>query len=339
MRPVDGTRRAVALAVAGSALYAVPAYAEATAPPLIWYRSAEGCPDGQGFLARLAARGVEARLAVVGDPIDFVVTLGSGAEGARGLLERQTKTGTVAIRRLDGGTCDEIADGLALSLSLADAPEERRREAPERSVQKPVEATPAPLQPTEPPFERAVTATAPAARDSRARVSIGIQANVVSGVAPEPMPGVSLFVDFAPGGSGLLSRSSARAGAFGYTGASSTDAHDYEVWLAGGRVGACPAWFGGSTVRVHPCVSVDLGTIRTAGSGPTGRATGAFWGAARLGLRLELHVSERIALEAQADAQFPFTRYEIVAGPAENTLYRTAAAGFGGGLGAYFTLP
>src|SRR5690349_8010617 len=119
MRPVDGTQRVIALIIAGSAFCAARARADSPEPPLIWYRSGEGCPDGAGFLERLAARGVQAKLAGVGDPIDFVVTLGTGAEGARGLLERQTKTGTVAIRRLDGGTCEEIADGLALSLSLA----------------------------------------------------------------------------------------------------------------------------------------------------------------------------------------------------------------------------
>src|SRR5690349_11532312 len=129
MRAVDG--RGTTVAIVGLALaLAMPkeiAKAETPSLPLIWYRSGEGCPDGAGFLQRLEARGVRARLAGVGDPIDFVVTLGVDGDGARGLLERQTKTGTVAIRRLDGGTCDEIADGLALSLTLADAPEERRR--------------------------------------------------------------------------------------------------------------------------------------------------------------------------------------------------------------------
>src|SRR5258706_13540210 len=84
-----------------------PALAESVRPALVWYRSADGCRDGAAFLKRLEARGVRARLADVGDAIDFVVTLGNGPEGARGLLERQTETRTVAIRRLDGGTCEQ----------------------------------------------------------------------------------------------------------------------------------------------------------------------------------------------------------------------------------------
>ena len=338
MRPVDGTRRALALVLSLTALSAGRARAESPSPPLIWYRSGEGCPDGAGFLERLAARGVQARLAVVGEPIDFVVTLGTGTEGARGLLERQTRNGTVAIRRLDGGTCDEIADGLALSLSLADAPEERRRDEPPPTTPAAATTPPAPA-PTREPRERASMPALPAQSGSGATVSIGFYVSVASGVSPDPMPGASLFVDVAQGGSGLLSRSSVRAGAFGSTGASTTDGYDYRVSLVGGRIGLCPTWFGGSALRVHPCAAVDLGTIQSAGSAVTGRTSGAFWGAARFGARLQVPVGKRFGLEAQVDAQFPFTRYEIVAGTAENTLYRTAAAGVGGGLGAYFTLP
>src|SRR5262249_62000627 len=99
-----------------------PARADGVRASLVWYRSADGCPDGAAFLARLEARGVRARLADVGDPIDFVVTLGNGPGGARGLLERQTESRTVAIRRLDGGTCGPGADALALSLVGADTP-------------------------------------------------------------------------------------------------------------------------------------------------------------------------------------------------------------------------
>lgn len=338
MRRVDGTRRVVALIISGTVWFAGTARAESPEPPLIWYRSGEGCPDGAGFLERLAARGVKGKLAGVGDPIDFVVTLGTGPDGPRGLLERQTKTGTVAIRRLDGGTCDEIADGLALSLSLADAPEERRREPVPSTPGPNSEKNPEPVA-TEPARDHATSEPPPAPRASSARFAIGLQGNAVFRVAPDPMPGVSLFLDFEPGGAGLLARSSIRAGAFGFSGGSSVEGYDFRTWVAGGRVGACPTWLGSPSVRVHPCVAMDLGTIRTVGTGATGHASGAFWAAAGFGLRLDVPVSDRFALEAQADAQFPLTRYDIVAGPAEITLFKTAAATFGGSIGAYFTLP
>ena len=324
--------------VAATVFVAVAARAQASAsPPLIWYRSGEGCLDGSGFLERLAARGVTARLAVVGDPIDFVVTLGTGADGAHGLLERQTKTGTVAIRRLDGGTCDEIADGLALSLSLADAPEERRRDEPAATASKPATDGPARAEPL-PERNSAPTRSLPPARDVGAHVAIGIQGNVVSGVAPVLLPGASVFIGFEPR-AGVLPRSSLRAAVFGDVGAASADGYHYNIWLLGGRIQACPVWIGGASLRAHPCASVDLGAIQTTGTGVTGRAAGDFWAAARFGVRLDLAIAERLALEAEIDAELPLTRYDIVAGQAETSLYRTAPAGVAGGLGVYFILP
>jgi hypothetical protein len=130
-----------------------------------------------------------------------------------------------------------------------------------------------------------------------------------------------------------------RAGAFGSTGGSTTDSYDYRVSLVGGRIGACPTWLGGSGLRVHPCASVDIGTIQTAGAGATGKTAGAFWGAAHVGLRLEVPIGNRFVVEAQGAMQFPFTRYEIVAGTPESRLYEPSATGFFGGLGAFFNLP
>ena len=68
-------------------------------------------------------------------------------------------------------------------------------------------------------------------------------------------------------------------------------------------------------------------------------ASGAFWAAVRFGLRLGVPIARSVALEAQIDAELPLTRYDIVAGPAEKTLYRTESVGVAGGLGAYFILP
>src|SRR5688572_25256353 len=85
----------------------------------IWYRSSDGCPDGAAFLERLEQLGRSARLADAGDPIDFVVTLGSKDGGSFGRLERQTERGTVAIRQVEAPACVEVADALALSLDLA----------------------------------------------------------------------------------------------------------------------------------------------------------------------------------------------------------------------------
>ena len=201
--------------------------------PLIWYRSADGCPDGPDF-SNDSRRAGSMRLAVVGEPIDFIVTL-ERRGGSRGLLERQTKT--EPSPSVDStGACDEIADGLALSLSLARMPEERRRE-------EPAPTAPATVETTALRRRRAYqAATSPSLRRcaTRARTSIGFRERVSRRARSDA--GVFLFVDVAPGGSGLFSRASVRPAC------SAIPAPLPRIPLttalaAGGRLGACPAWF------------------------------------------------------------------------------------------------
>jgi hypothetical protein len=259
----SGARWAAFSLTAGALLGAAPVRADTPARTLIWYRSAEGCPDGAGFLERLEARGVHGRLAGVGDPIDFVVTLGSGAEGARGLLERQTKTGTVAIRQLDGGSCEEVADGVALSLALADVPAEHR-EAPPVAAPSAVEAQkpPEPIPGTSGNDARgAMRPAAPAQGARAARWAIGLQGSVASGIAPGPLPGGALFVDFAPSSPSLLVGSSLRLSGFGGARGSSGGGQGYGLWLVGGRLDACPTRLGSPTLHVSPCASVEVGAL------------------------------------------------------------------------------
>lgn len=95
--------------------------------PVIWYRSSEGCPDGEAFLSRLARRAQGARLAQVNDRIDFVVTLGALEGRSSGKLERQTVGSTVAIREIETQSCEEAADVLALTLMLTLNPDSGER--------------------------------------------------------------------------------------------------------------------------------------------------------------------------------------------------------------------
>lgn len=121
MRVRAGLWSVVALGFLGEA----PALAADAAPGApgevsIWFRSSEGCPNGSGFLAKLDQRSTQAR--EVGDRIDFVVTLGSEQGLASGRLERQTDRGTVAIRDIQGSSCEVVAEARALTLTLTAAP-------------------------------------------------------------------------------------------------------------------------------------------------------------------------------------------------------------------------
>src|SRR6188768_1830901 len=99
-----------------------------TQPPSVWYRASEACPNGAQFLDKLAESSRRARLAQAGDHIDFVVTLLADGKETVGRLERQTNSGTVAIRELRDETCERVADALALSLGLALAPADSNAE-------------------------------------------------------------------------------------------------------------------------------------------------------------------------------------------------------------------
>lgn len=107
-----------ALAACFAWLVAVPCQAQ-TPQAVVWYRSAEGCPDAPQFLARLGDRASLARVAQAGDYVDFVVTLTATEQGSSGRLERQTQSGTVAIQEIRDRECARVADALALSLALA----------------------------------------------------------------------------------------------------------------------------------------------------------------------------------------------------------------------------
>ena len=317
------------------------ARAQAPETASIWYRGAEGCPSGADFLVRLERRGLHARLAEVGDPIDFVVTLGDGAEGGRGLLERQTKTGTVSIRRLDGDTCDQVADGIALSLSLANTPEERLGTSPDAVV--PAVEAPAPSKPGGETAKRDSAArppVAPPVRGSRMRWSVGVQGDAVSGVAPDLLPGGALFLDFAPGNRSLPRGASIGLSGFANVRGAASGAGDYRLLLIGGRLDACPISIGTATARASPCGSFEVGALRAGGTGPWSATASGVWTALRAGVRFDVELADPVALEARLEVVAPLARYNIaVADPAETTLYRTAAVGLGIALGASFRLP
>ena len=222
----------------------------------------------------------------------------------------------LAIRRLDGASCDEVADGLALSLSVAGAPEERPRQEPAATtVATPSEPSPAAKLS---PDADVGPGTPPAAPvdDLRTRMAIGVEGAVLSGQRPPCCPARPSSSTSRPPPAGF-SRAMFRAAAFGYTAGFSTTVRDYHVWLAGGRMEGCPTWLGSeSSVRVRPCVAVDVGTLQTAGSGVDGRSAGALWASASFGAQLDFRVTRVFGVEGGVEAAFPFTRYEIARGTA-----------------------
>ena len=301
----------------------------------VWYRSVEGCPAGTEFIARVTSKGVPARLASVGDPIDFVVTLGTGTAGSTGLLERQTSEGTVAVRTVEGDTCDQVANALAFSLVLAaEGATPQAQPAPAATAaEPPAPVPPPPPSSAAPPPPRKDAVQSPSARS--VEWSVGVQGTLTTGVSPSLLPGAALFVQAA-----RLTElgSSLRLSIAGGTTSNEIGANTFRLSIVGGEVEGCPATVG-SVLQLAGCAALDFGVMATSSSGRGASSDSAIWSAAELLARLAFHPGRRIAIEAQGGALVPFTRYDLGVGNGSNTLYRTAAAGFAGAIGLALQIP
>jgi hypothetical protein len=272
----------------------------------IWYRGGDGCPDGDAFVRRLRELGRTAQLAEVGDRVDFMVSVASSAGGSSGRLERQTQAGQMAIREMMAPRCEQVSEGLALSLDLA----------------------------LDPP-----AATSPQAGKSPAaggpRVLLGLAATLATGLAPAALPGIALFGEVAAHAAGPRLRAEARAA----HGSSEGDAEvEVEVSVLAGRLEGCPlAWTTGSWTW-EPCLGVDLGALWAASSHTLGRSDVGFWASGVALGRVHWQLQPQLVLGLQLGAALPFVRYEMGAdeGP---PVFRTEPVGLELALGAAWQLP
>jgi hypothetical protein len=265
----------------------------------IWYRSTTGCPDGAMFVHRLTELGREAHLASVGDRVDFVVTVAHAAEQSSGRLERQTELGTMAIREISAGRCDEVVEGLALSLDLALDPIEKRSIAvPEHEV-------------------REVWSS-----------SFGAGPTLTTAIAPDPMFGVSLNAELSHvGGASLLL---VARGARRQSGVSP----DLDITLAllEARAVGCPLGWRGGAWMLQPCLGASLGWLGAESPAPEGHSDDALWTSGTAFARVSWRAADALGVYLDAGAVFPFVRYELGAETGA-PVFRTGAVGLDAALG------
>lgn len=310
--------------------------ARAQAPVSVWYRTSEGCPDGSAFVARLSALGTRARLASVGDRVDFVVTLGSASGESSGRLERQTRGGTVAIREYRDPRCEQVAEALALTLELALEPSAAASGAAPDGVAlaaDPLDA--APVQDTP------ATRDAPASSgelDARqtSSLSLGLQGALTTGVAPSPLPGVAAFVELTRPAAWI---DAARASLVMAYGRSRAAQREIEVLRAAARLEACVSVWGPSVLDVGPCLAAEGGVLRAAGEDELGAADVGAWAAALAHVRAAVRSSERLSFELQVGAMFPLVRYQMGTRDGGADWYRTGAVGLDAAVGAALRFP
>lgn len=299
------------------------------APVGVWYRNSEGCPDGSAFLARLRELGRNARLASVGDRVDFVVTLQARSVESSGRLERQTDRGTVAIRELTSARCEEVAEGLALSLELALDPGAAGAElpAPEDSGTPQAGAAALPEAPAAPPTPAPITSAdtgvAPGAALPPVRSAPwrgGAQADLTTGLGPSLAPGAALFIERG----GAAGDPAGRLSVHGSYGASRVQGARLAVALLAARLEGCAFGWDAGTWSLTPCIGADAGVVVADRTNGAGRSDSAPWASALGLLRASIPVGQHWTPEAQLALAVPVTRY-AVGGPESSTLFRTGA--------------
>jgi hypothetical protein len=343
----------------------LPAQAQTPAPPpaVVWYRASEQCPNGAAFLARLADKSSRARLAEPADHFDFLVTLVAGGGETVGRLERQTQSGTVAIRELRDRNCERVADALALGLSLAlepssdgaarpaTEPEATGATDPDDHAETIAAATPSEHD-TRPSSELA-SATAPSSgtpepspptstsarpRDIGATPhdatpspwSLGLAGEALEGSMPKPIWLGSLGVDYTWRREGAARMLFAVTGVGGY-GSAPTQVGLVQHWLAAGRAELCPYFLGSGRVELWPCGAVEVGALGASDSRPTGLSARDLWAAPGASLRLKYPASGSVAVSLRAAALVPLVRETVYAGTA--SLYSAEIIVFQAGLG------
>lgn len=297
----------------------------------VWYRTSEGCPDGEAFVSRLSELGKTARLARVGDRVDFVVTLGSGPSESSGRLERQTRGGVVAIREYRDARCEQVAEALALTLELALEPEAAPAARAAASSESPSVAATAAVTGAD-----AADASRALAEPSPSTVALGAQAGITTGIAPRAVPGGALFVEGRAGAPWLVSW---RGAFFGAYGESSAEQREIEVMLFGGRVEGCPLELRRQPFAFSPCLAFDAGVLRAAGPRALGTADVGFWGALAAHGRVAAALGERVSLDLQVGGLVPLVRYEMGAQNGGAAWFRTRALGFAASVGAAWRIP
>ncbi len=319
-----------------------PALAEE--PTTIWYRSSSGCPSGAAFRARVEARGRAAKIATAGDRVDFVVTLGEEEEGAVGRLERQTGDGIVAIREVAGETCDEVAGAIAFTLGLVNqrsteepatptepAPPTPQPDQPPAPATAPRETSPSESSAAAPPLPPPPVANPPPPAQPRAP-RLGLSATGRSAIAPGGAWGGTIAFDFDE------LRLPWRLEAVLVRGAQDTTRGSVTLSLGAGRLAVCPIAFE-RAVRIDWCSGVELGSLRTRGSGEDGRRAGGLWAAGSVEEHLRWPLDRPFALEGSLGFFVPFVTYSVIAEHPRARLHRVDSAGLAASVGVSGRLP
>ncbi len=245
----------------------------------------------------------------------FEVIIDGGAPSTGRITIHGADHVLVGARSVQGDTCADVAEAIALVIALAVDPRATPPETPRPSIQ---------------------TALAGNLREVRPqRAFVGADIAVVSGAGPTALLAVSPFVGWRANGSSALDPSLRLAFLRAGTGSFQAPLHaSASFTLTVGRLDACPATFRHGLIRGTACVRVEAGALEAAGGNIAGaRSSVRPWLAAGPLARAEVSPIARLFMDFEAGALFRIYDDRFAFAP-DVPLYEVPVVGFFVGAGA-----
>jgi len=319
---------------------------EALEPVSIRVDGPPGCPSGEEFWQRLQLRAPGIRLARTGEPGRvFVVHFERSDTGTTiGRLRILDVEGSALEREVEGNTCSEVADALALIAAVgAQAPpsndiplgEGPPRERPARPRPPPPPAKPQPEVATSHPDRPHADRASGWTTVLRAEVSMHTQ------IIPAPLYGLGAGVEFAHEGASPWQLAGGALVEATLTATASTSDVAPNTEMTGQLIDmhffASPLRLRTGPFDVRPYGSLDIGrlTLHGHGSGLQSEGqTAVVWVAVALVAEGDLRLGAHWALGAKLGAEVHPVTYQYEFTPRE--VYQVGAIGFIAGLAASF---
>lgn len=298
------------------------------------YRASTGCPGEARFWDEVAARTDRVRRAGADEPARlFSVLVDAGPTQSRGVLETTDANGAGSRREVTGESCAEVVSALALIAALAidsqartdpnppvahTEPEMTNRAGPAalpNTVPGPAGSDPSPPSPSTAVVSPQVSPPRPAVRPEVNLASydwaIGAQGQAAAGLVPVWAPGAGVFVALESKSEEPLSPTFRLTPWFATAHAVFEGALGANITWVVARLEACPVRpVAAVSLRIAACAGMDLGAIRTKGTGlDHPEAEWHPWFAPVVMARLGWSAFDHVDLEFGLGATFPLRRY------------------------------
>ena len=285
-------------------------------PIRLEYSAPPGCPDESDFIERTRSMSALFRAATPSEAARvFEVVIDGGAPSTGRITIRGADQVIVGARSVEGDSCADVAEAIALVIALAVDPRASPPEAPRPSLKPDLPGNPR--------------------QGLRQRAFVGADLAIVSGAGPAALLAVSPFVGWRANRSPVFDPSVRVSFLRAATGSFEAPVHaNASLTLTVGRIDACPLTFRHGLARATACVRVEAGTLEAAGGNIAGaRSSVRPWLAAGPLARAEASPIAPLFVDVEAGAVFRVYNDRFAFEP-DIPLYEVPVVGFFMGAGA-----